>query len=167
MAGLQQALSDQTGQLNNYRQSLRTSASTELMAMAQVMRSRDIFGVKSHKDIHAEIEKTKAAYKTLVQSGTLSAKAQAWVAMRDKVRDLKNETNGWLSKVMEAKVAIVAASGTFIGVYRAIKGAISGAIEYERSFAEVKANVRGTPEQLNALSSEIVALAGQRLEEMV
>ena len=178
---LRDALAGQSGQLADYRQSLQAvgvdvhglaaaedevkasyaAGKTELLAMAQVMRARDILGVKSHKDIQAEIERTKAAYKALSASGQLSAKeqAQAWVAMRDQVHDLKNETNGWWQRLMEAKVAIIAAAGAFLGLYKVVKGAIGGAIEYERAFAGVKMTVKGTAAELQAVSDGIVKLA--------
>ena len=165
-ASLTQTLAAQSGQVDGYRQALQAAgvdagnlakaeeevkasyaaSQAEMLAMAQTMQSRDLLGVKSHKDIQAEIERTKAAYKALTQSGQLSAKeqAQAWVATQERIRDLKNETNGWWERAKEAKLAIIGASGAALGLYKVMKSAIGGAIEYERAFAEVKMTVKGT-----------------------
>jgi len=130
-------------------------------SMANVAASRDFLGLKAHKDIQSQIDLTRKAYDTLAQSGQLSAKeiAQAWVAMRDKTRGLKNETNGWLEKLKEVKTTAIAAAGAFLGAGGMLGKAVQGAMEFERSFAGVKASVSGTPQQFQALSAEIVDMA--------
>lgn len=133
---------------------------TKYQSMAAVANARDSLGVRRHAEIRAEIAKTQAAYKTLAQSGTASAReqAQAWVKMKDKVAELKGQMNGFGQSLGEVKGKLIAAGVGFATWGRGMVGAAQEAIRFEAAFADVKKVVDGSPAQMAALSREIIGL---------
>jgi TP901 family phage tail tape measure protein len=128
--------------------------------LAKVANARDALGVNRHKEIQAEIVKTKAFYKDLAQSGQASAKeqAQAWVKMQDQVKDLRGQMNGFGQAMGQVKGQLVAAGAGFAAWGAGAVGAVQEAIRFEAAFADVKKVVDGSPEQMAGLSREIIGL---------
>ncbi len=73
-----------------------------------VASARDALGLKPHQEIRQEIERLKSAYKTLATSGKLSMGelAQAKVVLNQRIRELKDQTNGWAGGMERIKMSL-------------------------------------------------------------
>jgi len=133
---------------------------TSFQSLSRAANARDVLGINRHAEIQAEIAKTRAAYKALAQSGQASAReqAQAWVAMQDKVKELREQMGGFGRAIGEVKVELIASGVAFATWGRGVVGAIQEAIRFEAAFADVKKVVDGTPAQLSGLSREVIGL---------
>lgn len=142
--------------LDASRASLERMAN-EAEAAAAVLADRELLGVRAHADIQKEIDKTKAAYERLKASGKLTGAelAQAALKTEERVRELRQQTNGWTESLGKAKTAFagLAASGAGIAV------AANAAIKFESAMADVAKVADGTNEQMDGLASRIKAMA--------
>lgn len=124
--------------------------------LAKVAQARDTLKLTPNVDITADINRAKQAYATLTTSGKLSMAelAQAKVALRGRIDELTDRTNGWREAMVGVKSGMVeiaaAAAPTVLAIGQAIK--------FESSMANVKKVVDATPAGFAALRKEIIGL---------
>ncbi|RRD68683.1 phage tail tape measure protein, partial [Comamonadaceae bacterium OH2310_COT-174] len=142
----------------------------EAQRAAEVMADRDLLGVRAHADIQKEIDATRAAYERLKASGTLTQKelAQAALKTEERIQSLKQQTNGWVQTLGNAKAQMIGLGASIGG----LASAVSKAVEFEGAMADVAKVVDGTDEQLRALAARIremtreIPLAASELAQM-
>ncbi|XZG69238.1 phage tail tape measure protein [Chitinibacteraceae bacterium HSL-7] len=125
----------------------------KMQQLAQIGQSRDLLGVRAHDEIQREIKETIAAYDTLKKSGTLSQRelAQAALKTEERIRELEQQTNGWVESLGNAR-------GALLGVGASLGGfAVAGraAVDFESAMAGVSKVVDGSDEQISALGRSI------------
>lgn len=125
---LKDAVSEQQVNLHRMRQSMKAAGvdttklaseqlrlknslsqvSAEFKRNQAVASARDALGLKPHQEIRQEIERLKSAYKTLATSGKLSMGelAQAKVVLNQRIRELKDQTNGWAGGMERIKMSL-------------------------------------------------------------
>ncbi|OSI36081.1 phage tail tape measure protein [Neisseria dumasiana] len=128
----------------------------ELKAIAD---ARIQLGLDTDDKARQEIEKTKQAYETLKNSGTLSHAelARAAELQRDKVYKIErslSDLRPTLADVADELQGVVTKAGGLAYVGRE-------AVKFESAMAGVKKVVDGTPEQIAELSGEIKRMAGE------
>ena len=123
---------------------------------ARLATDKDLFGLKAHAEIQAEIEATQKAYERLKKSGTLTQTELAQAAMRtnERIKELKAQTNGWVETLEKAKASIAIAGGSFAG----LSLATGKAVEFESAMADVAKVVDGTEAQMAGLAARIKEL---------
>jgi len=123
--------------------------------------ARQLLGVRDHSRIAREIDQVRAAYNRLARSGSLSqqALAQAQLRMKERIRELRTETNGWSASLSKAHGRLIA-----IGAAAAV--ATAGLLRSGRSFgsfaermAEISTLLDATPGQMEALGKAVRALS--------
>lgn len=123
---------------------------------AKIAQARSTLNLTPHADIAAGITKAKEAYATLASSGKLSLAelAQAKVALRGRIDELRQGTNGWRDALAGVKTGMIevaaAAAPTVLAIGQAIK--------FESSMANVKKVVDATPEGFAALREQLLGL---------
>ncbi len=124
--------------------------------LATVSQARTTLRLTPHADIAAEIAKAKQAYADLAASGKLSLRelAQAKVALREKITDLKEATNGWKSSLEKIRMEFVGIAAVAAPTVLAIKEAIG----FESAMVGVKKVVEATPAEFAALRAQLVGL---------
>lgn len=150
----------QTSALAKAQQTLNGSYAELAQRMAglrQVGDARTLLGVPAHQELRSEIDKIKRAYDTLRTSGALSQRelAQSALKTEERIRELRQQTNGWVESLANARngIAGIAASGAGIAVVT------KAAIDFESAMAEVAKYVSGTDDQLAALAGRFKQLA--------
>lgn len=127
-----------------------TAEAERLNAIAQ---ARVTLGIDTDDNARRQIEEVTAAYETLRNSGTLTAEelARANELQTQRVAELENalgETAPTLETLAEEFGKVTAAAGGLAYVTNA-------AMEFETAMSGVKKVVDGTPEQIQALSTQI------------
>ncbi|MBF0804967.1 MULTISPECIES: phage tail tape measure protein [unclassified Neisseria] len=128
----------------------------ELKALAD---ARIQLGLDTDEKARQEIEKTKQAYETLKNSGTLSHDELARAAdlQRDKVYRLERSLSDLrpsLTDVADELQGVVTKAG-------GLAYAAREAMKFETAMAGVKKVVDGTPEEIAGLSDEIKRMSGE------
>ena len=125
----------------------------ELSAGTPTGQARSLLGLPKHSEIAAEINRIKAAYKTIAADPLASGheKAQAHMAMLRATEELQARTNGWGHALADAKGKVAALAGSFI----AMKKAASLSISFESDMAGVRKTVDGSKEEIEALGNEL------------
>lgn len=119
------------------------AATTKLMrnyaSGSKVAAARDVLGLRDHAAIVRDIDAVRAAYDNLKNSGALTGRelAQANLAMRDQVRALRNETNGWTATLSRARGELATAAVAVGGVGYALAQAASQSAQFGKKMAEV------------------------------
>lgn len=87
----------------------------------KVLSARQILGVKSTKEIKAEVEKLRGAYETLRKSGTSNAKdiATAQVALKRRIAEVRGETSGLDNNFRKLGYTILGALSIRAAIYYA------------------------------------------------
>lgn len=124
--------------------------------LARVASARDTLKLTPHAEVVTEIAKVKEAYATLASSGklTMTELAQAKVALRTRIDELQEGTNGWrtaLDGVKGGMIEVAAAAAPTVL-------AIAQAIRFESAMADVKKVIDATPAGFAALRAEILGL---------
>ena len=115
--------------------------------------AKDLLGIRSHQDIQAEIDATRAAYERLKTSGKLTSSelAQAAAKMETRIRDLEKQTNGWADSLLDAKTTLAGLGATGAGLVHMV----SSAVKFESAMADVAKVVDGTEQQMGDLAASI------------
>ncbi len=113
--------------------------------------------IRSFSEVQKEIEATKAAYRTLKDSGKLSAaelyKAQA--NMKSQIAALKDETNGWANSIASARAGLA----TFAAAGYAAVQSFQGYSEFSQRMAEVNTLLDISEDKFKSLSQEVINLS--------
>lgn len=141
-------------------------------AAADQQAAKQLLGVKTMADIHPQIAKLNAAYQTLKESGTLSAReiAIAQTQLQARIRETHGEVTklgsgigglgaGFSSLLMGAAARFLGITSV-IGTMTAVIGAgVAAAKELKQGLAEISIVTNLTKEQLDALGTGVRALA--------
>ena len=125
----------------------------EYKKLSAVAKARDSLGLNAHKNIQAAIDRTRAAYETLKNSGKLTSKelAQANLAMSRQLDELKAKTNGWSEALIASKEHLIK-----VGVAAAaLISASKVAIRFEGAMADVRKTVSASDDEIEKLSLQI------------
>lgn len=129
----------------------------KLRDAAKIKVARDMLGVRPFRDIQREIDKTNAAFQRLKASGQLSQKelAQAFLHSRNKITELKEQTNGWATSLgsLKKELASLAAGGA--GLVKSI----SEAVTFEDALVDVRRAADLTQEETAVLGKEMMDLS--------
>lgn len=119
--------------------------------------ARENLKIRPHIEIDADIAKVKQAYADLKSSGmaSMTELAQAKLKMKERIIELKSETNGWVDTIGKAKMAFAGLVTAGAGLGAAGKAAI----DFESAMAEVRKTTDATPEQLNKLGDAIKGMS--------
>lgn len=103
-------------------------------ATGKVWAARQALGVKSHKDIKAEVTRLSLAYDVLSKSGkaTTLELFQAKQRLKDKTRELTETNHGWAASFTRVQAGAVALAGigyTILKVFKEFAGFESGMAE--------------------------------------
>lgn len=127
-----------------------------------VASARDMLGLRDHATVVREIQQVRKAYETLRASSTLTDRelAQASVRMRNRIRELKRETNGWSDSLGRMRGEIAGATAVLAGFGYAMLRSEQASARFSRSMAEVSTLVDDTSgiplltQQVRALTRE-------------
>lgn|GEM_PF-1843207 len=124
---------------------------------AAVANARDDLGLKSHQSLRQEIDRLKASYITLKSSGTLSMTelAQAKLRLGDRIRELGEQQNGWVTSIEKAKVA----AASFVGTLLLIRGVTSAFSDFGQKMAEVNTLLNLSEKDYGTLKETILDLS--------
>jgi len=143
----------------------QSAAATEALAelnaeaetLSEIAKARIILGIETDDAALAKIEEINAAYELLRDSGTLTSEelAAATAAHAESVQELEDSLAGATDETTDF--------ATELGKVTAAAGGLAvvaaAAMEFESAMAGVKKTVEGSPEQFQALSSEIKQLS--------
>lgn len=143
----------------------QSAAATEALAelnaeaetLSEIAKARIILGIETDDAALAQIEEINAAYELLRDSGTLTSEelAAATAAHAESVQELEDSLAGATDETTDF--------ATELGKVTAAAGGLAvvaaAAMEFESAMAGVKKTVEGSPEQFQALSSEIKQLS--------
>jgi TP901 family phage tail tape measure protein len=126
-------------------------------AMAEITGARAHLGVQAFAEIEAEIEKTRKAFETLKQSGTLSQAeiAQAALKTEERINELKHATNGWIESLTKSREAFLQAGAAGAGLVAASQQAI----QFESALADVAKTTGMSASEVTALGHRLKALS--------
>lgn len=119
------------------------AATTKLIKDYSVNRkvadARDLLGLRDHAAIVRDINGIRSAYTNLKNSGVLTGRelAQANLAMRDQIRALKAETNGWTDSLHRARGELATAAVAIGAVGYVLGAAGKKSAEFSKGMAEV------------------------------
>ncbi|MHB9021300.1 MAG: phage tail tape measure protein [Halothiobacillus sp.] len=132
VASMKQAGTSFDTSLSGMDTTARTTGDKVSLAMAKV-------GIRNHSEIEAEIKAVSTAYKTLEDSGTLTARelAQANLKTSETIRDLKAQTNGWVESLAKMKGEILLAGASIYGIGTALGAAAKSSADFGKKMAEV------------------------------
>jgi methyl-accepting chemotaxis protein len=127
-----------------------------------VASARDMLGLRDHAAVVRDIQQVRKAYDTLRASGTLTDRelAQASVRMRDRIRELKRETNGWSDSLGRMRGEIAGATAVLAGFGYGLLRSEQASERFSKSMAEVSTLVDDTSgipfltQQVRALTRE-------------
>lgn len=124
---------------NTFDSSLQSMQSTAAKTGSSVEASMEKVGIRSHREINRQIQSIERAYESLAASGKLTQRelAQASLAMRDKIRDLRRETSGWTQSLDAMKFELAAAGAAIFGTVRVLGQAARASAEFQTSLAEI------------------------------
>lgn len=124
------------------------------------MASRKTLGIRSDSDIRAEVEALQRAYKDLAKSGnaSLAELARAKTAMRQRIRELTAETNGWTAATgrLQAGFAKVVLG---LGTLRLGRAALDSLTQYDDAMRRVSAITGATAQEFEELDAKAQHLA--------
>ena len=131
----------------------------EANGLKAIADARIQLGLDADDKARQEIEKTKEAYETLKNSGTLSHQEleRAGELQRQKIEQIE-------AQLQKARPSIQQVAGELQGLVTKAGGlAYAGreAVKFESAMAGVKKVVEGTPEEIASLSREIKKMAGE------
>lgn len=170
---LQQALTGQRARLDQAREAMRnygleaSNAAREVQRLQQSTRSqaqgiaaRNVLGIRSDRDIQAEIRNLQRAYEQLRRSGTasLGELARAQQNMRARIRQLTAETNGWTAATgrLQAGFAKVVLG---LGALRLGRAALDSLTQYDDAMRRVSAITGATAQEFEELDAKAQHLA--------
>ncbi|HAT48858.1 MAG: phage tail tape measure protein [Nitrospirae bacterium] len=123
--------------------------------------ARFIVGVPDSRVVEQEIQKVQAAYKRLRDSGTLTPQemAQAHLRLQDKIRESRNQTNGWADSLANAKVQLLAVGAAIYGAINVLSNTGKAFLDFEVKMANVWTIIDVGKEKLNKIGLEVRALS--------
>ena len=123
-----------------------------------VWAARKALGVKSHKDVRAEINRLTLAYDHLKKSGklTTSELLQAKLTLNTQIRELRAQTTSWGTALTKVRSAFLGMAGVSIGVAAAFREFS----QFEKGMAEVYTLVDTSKEKFSEFKKEINSLSG-------
>lgn len=124
---------------------------------AAVAKARDNLGLRPHQELRAEIERLKGSYATLASSGKLSTAelAQAQLKLNDRVGELKEGMNGWISSIEKSKGAIAGVIAASAGLVSVVKTSM----ELETAMSDVAKVVDAPAEKIEGLKGKLLELS--------
>jgi TP901 family phage tail tape measure protein len=145
--------------------SAQSAAATEALAelnaeaesLSEIAKAKIILGIETDDAALAQIEEINQAYELLRDSGTLSSSELAAATeihtqrvqeLEDSLSDATDETTDFATELGK----VTAAAG-------GLTVAVQAAMQFEAAMAGVKKTVDGSPEQIQALSTEIKQLS--------
>lgn len=108
---------------------------------------------KDIRELEARYKDAGAALYKLGENGKRAAKD-----LTDGMRAANDETGKTTASIKDMAAGIATAGAVVLGAVVSFKAAISGAIEFEAAFANVRKVVDGTPEQLERLRKDILEM---------
>lgn len=128
-----------------------------LHLQTDMLKAYQTLGLRSHRDIHAEVTRLNQAYKILSASGQLSSSEmlKAQQALQRQTARLREETNGWAKALSLTQTGMV---GMATAVYAANKS-LGVYSDYTQRMAEVNTLLDVSAEKHQALSDEILNLS--------
>lgn len=173
VAKLGKALAGQKKRLEDAAADLRKSGIAASEAAAQYKRlqeatrqqgrgiaARNTLGIRSDADIKNEIARLQNAYKDLAKSGnaSLAELARAKTAMRQRIRELTAETNGWTAATgrLQAGFAKVVLG---LGALRLGRAALDSLTQYDDAMRRVSAITGATAKEFEELDAKAQHLA--------
>lgn len=126
-------------------------------ALARVAKARQTLNLIPHAEITAEIQKVKAAYASLKQSGTLTQAelAQAALKTQQELARLESSAGGVGEAFANAKGELAAVAAAGAGLVAAARQAV----DFESSMANVRKVTDLTDQQFEALTDNIKRMA--------
>lgn len=173
VAKLGKALAGQKKRLEDAAADLRKSGIAASEAAAQYKKlqeatqqrgrgiaARNTLGIRSDADIKNEIARLQNAYKDLAKSGnaSLAELARAKTAMRQRIRELTAETNGWTAATgrLQAGFARVVLG---LGALRLGRAALDSLTQYDDAMRRVSAITGATAKEFEELDAKAQHLA--------
>lgn len=143
----------------------QSAAATEALAelnaeaesLSEIAKAKIILGIETDDAALAQIEEINAAYELLRDSGTLTSEelAAATAAHAESVQELEDSLSGATDETTDF--------ATELGKVTAAAGGLAvvaaAAMDFEAAMAGVKKTVEGSPEQIQALSTQVKQLA--------
>lgn len=124
------------------------------------MAARKTLGIRSDSDIKAEVAALQRAYRDLAKSGnaSLAELARAKTAMRQRIRELTAETNGWTAATgrLQAGFAKVVLG---LGALRLGRAALDSLTQYDDAMRRVSAITGATAKEFEELDAKAQHLA--------
>jgi TP901 family phage tail tape measure protein len=119
--------------------SLQSMQSTAATTGSRVEQSMEKVGIRRHREINADIRSVERAYESLAASGQLTERelAQASIKMRQRVRELRQETGGWTQALTDMKGELALAAAGIFATVRTFGQAARAASEFQTSLAEI------------------------------
>lgn len=127
----------------------------------RIRRAMANLGTRPFRDIDREITQLRASYRRLAASGQLGAQelAQANARMQEGIRRLREEKNGWVKSLGEAKVALAATAAAGYAFVRIAQQMAAESREFQSRMAEVNTMLDVTPARVAELSSQVRQLS--------
>lgn len=119
--------------------------------------ARKTLDLRPHADIQGEIEKVRAAYRALRDSGVASASevAQAYVRAEEKIIDLRHETNGLAGAFDKVK----ASAATVVAAFAGNAAMVGKAFDFEAATVQIDKLANLGTEGLARIRQDISDLA--------
>lgn len=132
----------------------------EAEANARLDTARGVLDVKAPRDVKAEIDKLRNAYRELQQGhreGTVSAKElhQAKVQLGKKTAELTQSTHSWTDSIAKATVGLAGLAGIGYGLMKSF----AKYSEFATKMAEVSTLTDASAERMKILGNEITDLS--------
>lgn len=124
-----------------------------------VSAARDFLGVPAHAEVREQIDKTRAAYEALKNSGQLTGAELAQAALRtnERIRELQASTNGWKESLAKMKGELALAGAAVYGIVHQFGQAARASSDFGKSMAEVSTLLDDTS-GVDALAESVRAL---------
>ncbi len=151
--GINKASGDFASALANIRDTSEQTGSAVEAALGKL-------GLRRHAEIEQEIKGVEDAYKQLADSGELSMRelAQAKLRMTERVKELRQETNGWGQSLIKMKAELATAGAAIYGITRTLSSAARESSTFATALAEVSTLLDDTS-QLDGLRREVERLS--------
>jgi TP901 family phage tail tape measure protein len=127
---------------------------TESMKMDQ---ARGLLGVRAYRDVQAEIDKLRAAYDHLKNSGQLTSKElyNAQSQLRMKTDELIESTNGWDKSLTQVNRGVVALAAAGYGLVRSF----SAYNDFAQEMGKVNTMIDVSKDKFAGLTNQIVDIS--------
>lgn len=121
--------------------------------------ARETLKIRPHIEIAGDIASVRKAYDDLKSSGTASMVelAQAKLKMKERVIELKSETNGWVEVLGKAKLSFA----TLVGAGAGIGASVGASISFETAMSEVRKTTDASGPALEALGKTIKRMSAE------